>query len=147
MRSRVLGGILWLFVVPACAPRALRIHLPEGSYVSTTLVRERAARPAENITREVLGRTGHLGYQLVHVRSREERHFHARQDLVVVLLSGSGVLWMEGERLRMDPGDVAVVPAGKEHFFVNTGDEPASAFVVSAPPLEAPDVVPVRPRP
>ena len=44
----------------------------------------------------------------------------------------------------MRPGDVAVMPHATPHYFINTGAEPAAAFVVFAPPYDANDQVPTE---
>jgi hypothetical protein len=38
-----------------------------------------------------------------------------------------------------------VIPRGVAHFFVNTGRDVAVSFAVYAPPMDAPDTVPVGP--
>jgi mannose-6-phosphate isomerase-like protein (cupin superfamily) len=43
----------------------------------------------------------------------------------------------------MRAGDVAVVPRGVAHWFRNGGSAPSVAIAVFAPPLTAPDNVPV----
>lgn len=59
-------------------------------------------------------------------------------DQVLVFVSGTGYSLLDGKRGPIGPGTVVVVPAGTEHNFVNTGDEPLKLFTVYAPP-EHPD--------
>lgn len=80
---------------------------------------------------------------LVRIRDREVPHVHTRYDLAVTLLTGEGVLWLDGAPLPMRPGDVAFVPRGTPHWFVNQGRDPATAAVVFAPPFTGPDQAPV----
>jgi len=103
--------------------------------------------PGQNIQATLLGRTESLSYHLVQIRDREQPHLHATHDLVVTLLVGNGELHAHGTRQRMEGGDVAVIPRGVPHYFVNTGTAPAAAFVTMAPPGERPDEILVLPAP
>ena len=47
----------------------------------------------------------------------------------------------------MHAGDVAVVPRGTPHYFVNTGSAPAAAFAVFTPPYDGQDQVRVETPP
>jgi quercetin dioxygenase-like cupin family protein len=50
---------------------------------------------------------------------------------------------LDGTARELHAGDAAVIPRGAVHHFVNRGRAPAIALVVFAPPLDAPDSVPV----
>jgi mannose-6-phosphate isomerase-like protein (cupin superfamily) len=109
-----------------------------------------AAHPlpaAQNVSALPLGRTDALSYHLVQIRDREHPHVHATHDLAVTLLRGSGRLYVQGQAREMRAGDVAVVPHGTAHYFVNTDSSPAAAFVTFAPPFDGTDQVPVAPAP
>ena len=69
---------------------------------------------------------------------------HATHDLAVTVLQGRGRLYIRGEPHDMGAGDVAVVPHGTPHFFVNVKRTPAAAFVTFAPPYDGKDQVPVE---
>ena len=56
-----------------------------------------------------------------------------RQDEVYVVIAGSAVLEVDGERTPVSVGSVAYVPAGCPHRFVEAGDD-LRVFVVFAPP-------------
>ena len=104
-----------------------------------------AAHPlpaGQNISAVVLGRTATLSYHLVQIRDREQPHIHADHDLVVTLLRGTGTLYVLGTPQPMRAGDVAVVPRGTPHYFVNTAFTPSVAFVTFAPPYNGNDQVP-----
>lgn len=53
-------------------------------------------------------------------------HAHARSEEFFLILSGNGVLRMDGEEQQVGPGDFVAKPAGKgiAHQFLNTGDQP-----------------------
>lgn len=59
-------------------------------------------------------------------------------DQVLYFVAGKGYSLLGGKRGEIGPGTLVVVPAGTEHNFVNTGDEPLKLFTVYAPP-EHPD--------
>ena len=71
---------------------------------------------------------------MVQIRDREQPHVHATHDLAVTLLHGAGCLYIRGTPHDMRPGDVALVPHGTPHYFVNAESAPAVAFVTFAPP-------------
>jgi mannose-6-phosphate isomerase-like protein (cupin superfamily) len=45
------------------------------------------------------------------------------EEEVIIVLSGTGVLYMAGERAQLSPKDVAVLPPNKEHTVVNSGEQ------------------------
>lgn len=49
------------------------------------------------------------------------RHSHNTVEQVTVL-EGSGIVEINGERLRLEPYDTTKVPAGEPHLFENDGD-------------------------
>lgn len=54
-------------------------------------------------------------------------------DQTLVFVAGEGESLLAGEKGRIGPGTVVVVPAGTEHNFTNTGREPLRLFTVYAP--------------
>lgn len=96
-----------------------------------------------NIVPTEIARGESSSLAIVQIRDRETPHAHGRYDLTVTLLDGEGVLWLEGVALPMRTGDVAFVPRGTPHHFVNGGDTPARAAVVFAPAFTGPDQEPI----
>ena len=129
----------------SCA-RSPHILIPEirgASDDSVTALLTAHPLPADqNISALLLGRTDALSYHLVQIRDREQPHVHATHDLAVTLLRGKGQLYVRGEPREMHAGDVAVVPHGTAHNFVNSDSAPAVAFVTFAPPYDGTDQVP-----
>ncbi len=146
-RRRVFRALACCALVWASCARTPRVIVLDarGSHddsLSTLL----AAHPLpanQNISALLLGRTDALSYHLVQIRDREQPHVHATHDLVVTLLRGTGQLNVRGEVREMQQGDVAVVPHGTPHNFVNTDSAPAAALVTFAPPFDGTDQVPV----
>jgi quercetin dioxygenase-like cupin family protein len=99
--------------------------------------------PGAEIRADEVGRSEAASLHLVQVRGRETPHRHERHDLVVHVLRGAGVLHLAGERLPMRAGDVVLVRRGVAHWFAADAGAMAIALVTFAPPLDAPDSVPV----
>jgi quercetin dioxygenase-like cupin family protein len=106
------------------------------------LLRANPIAPDENIIATPLRRGSSSSLHLVQIRDREQPHVHARYDLTVTLLRGKGILHLGEQGLPMRAGDVAFIPRGAPHFFVNEGNQPAVAVVSFAPAFDAPDQKP-----
>lgn len=88
-----------------------------------------------------LGRTQHASHHLVALRGGEPLHHHADHDLTVVMLQGFGSMLLGDRRTPVGEGSLLHVPSGVVHAFTNQSDGVAVAYVMYAPPLEAPDRV------
>jgi quercetin dioxygenase-like cupin family protein len=137
------AGFAVLAVSCATRPsgRLLRPDPPRAVDFSA-LAAQAPLAPGENIHPTELQRGEHSSVSLVQVRDREQPHRHTRYDLTVLLAKGSGTLWLNGTPLPMHEGDVAYIPKGTPHYFVNEGPEPAAALVVFSPPFSGPDQQP-----
>jgi mannose-6-phosphate isomerase-like protein (cupin superfamily) len=51
---------------------------------------------------------------------------------------------IDGEKKYVEKGDIIFIPKNKVHFFVNKGINPALALVISSPPLQKEDYLPVK---
>jgi uncharacterized cupin superfamily protein len=62
------------------------------------------------------------------------RHWHAREDEFVMVLSGDCVLIEDADETPMQAGDCAAFPAGRPdgHHFINRGDAECRLLVVGA---------------
>jgi len=120
---------------------------PAGQRVPVdALVEAHPLADGQNIRVVELWRDGTaMSCHFVQVRDRESPHIHARHDLAVTVLQGSGELFLNGQPLTMRDGDAAIVPRGTAHYFVNRGTSPAVAFVTFAPAFDGADQVPVTP--
>lgn len=65
----------------------------------------------------------------------EEIREHA--DEVVIVVSGSAEIAMEGGTTTSAPGDVVVIPRGTRHDIRNAGAEPLVFHAIYAPPQHA----------
>ncbi len=138
-----------VLALAGCTPaRTPRVYVRDAATAGGTTLEAIAAAhplpPGANISVVPLGRTDACSYHLVQVRDREAPHVHAAHDLAVTVLRGRGQLYIHGQAQPMEVGDVAVVPRGTPHYFVNTGQSPAAAFVTFAPPYDGKDQVPAE---
>ncbi len=62
---------------------------------------------------------------------------HPNTDQILTFLSGSGEADPSGETHPIDAGDQCAVPAGTQHNFRNTGDEPLVLYTIHSPPEHA----------
>lgn len=62
---------------------------------------------------------------------------HEDTDQVLTFVSGVGEAIVSGQKRKVTQGDLVVVPAGKKHNFVNTGENPLILYTVYGPPEHA----------
>jgi mannose-6-phosphate isomerase-like protein (cupin superfamily) len=138
-----------LFLISACSP-APRIALQYGAELKQTdlekVLVDNPLAAADNIKITTLGQGQEVSHHIVQIRDREKPHLHQRHDGTVFMFKGSGYLIMDKARIDLSASDVVYIPRGTVHYFVNTGSEPAVAFVVFAPPFDGKDTVPVNSR-
>lgn len=115
------------------------VHDPPREATYDTMIAQLPIEGSQNIRQLLLQQNENMSVHLVRIKDREEPHLHTRYDLSVVLVAGEGTLWLQGEPLKMNVGDVAVVSRGTRHYFVNEGSDPASFVVVFAPAYEESD--------
>lgn len=143
MRRLVVSGLISLLAA-GCGPRPYSARLLSADAPTAVAVTALAPPlgPGDNIRPTELRRGESSSLALVQVRDREQPHVHTRYDLTVTLVRGSGTLWLSGAPQPMREGDIAFIPKGTPHYFVNQGSEPAAALVVFAPPFSGTDQAP-----
>ncbi|KAI9644275.1 hypothetical protein NHQ30_007631 [Ciborinia camelliae] len=62
-------------------------------------------------------------------------------DQALTFTSGTGLATINGQDQVVKKGDLMVVPAGTQHQFVNTGDEPLILYTIYSPAEHAPTTV------
>jgi mannose-6-phosphate isomerase-like protein (cupin superfamily) len=62
---------------------------------------------------------------------------HDENDQLLTFVSGSGEAIVSGQKRKVTQGDLVVVPAGRKHNFINTGDNPLVLYTVYGPPDHA----------
>jgi mannose-6-phosphate isomerase-like protein (cupin superfamily) len=143
MRAPCACTLAVLAMLAGCTAPPRTIVLASGPRPAAALLAAYPPDPQRNITPYLLEQSERTSSHLIWVRDGEQPHVHATHDLVVTVLAGHGTLWLRGTPAPMRAGDVAVIPAGTPHRFVNQGDEPAAALAVFAPPSDGSDNVPV----
>lgn len=75
--------------------------------------------------------------QLIMVREDAEirLHYHKRNDEVIYVVKGSGIIILDGTRDVAKPGSVMIVPRKSYHKFINTGGETYIALSLFSPPF------------
>jgi mannose-6-phosphate isomerase-like protein (cupin superfamily) len=96
----------------------------------TTLARENEDFRREVVTAE------HSQIVLMTIPPGEEigEEVHEGIDQILVFVEGRAEAILEGERSRVEAGQVSLVPAGTRHNFVNAGEGPLRLWTVYAPP-------------
>ncbi len=61
-------------------------------------------------------------------------HKHEAEEHAFYILSGSGIITVDGERIPVEPGDAVFVPPGALHQVSSTGGAPLKYLVIYAPP-------------
>jgi mannose-6-phosphate isomerase-like protein (cupin superfamily) len=138
--------VVLLVAVFGCVARPPVVSLPPGVLDLDAFLASHPLPPDGDIRADQIGRSDGASYHLVQVHGSERPHRHATHDLVVHVLRGHGVLTRSGRRVTLAAGDSAVVPRAESHWFASDPGETAVALVVFAPPLDAPDSVPVDER-
>ncbi len=62
------------------------------------------------------------------------RHEHSRTEEVYLVLSGTGVLEVDGVESVLGPGDAAITPLGSVHAFRPSGDQSVEFLVIETLP-------------
>ena len=63
-------------------------------------------------------------------------HVHSVQEQIYHVLSGEGILTLDGERHLLRANDVTYIPPGVVHEFHNTGIDPLVFLVITSPPTD-----------
>ena len=66
---------------------------------------------------------------------------HPDHDQILTFVSGIGEAVVSGQTRRVVSGDLVVVPAGRTHNFLNTGENPLILYTVYGPAHHAEDAV------
>ncbi|GEN81273.1 cupin domain-containing protein [Actinotalea fermentans] len=66
---------------------------------------------------------------------------HEGVDQILTFVSGVGEAVVSGQKRKVAAGDLVVVPAGRKHNFLNTGENPLILYTVYGPPEHADQAV------
>ncbi|MBI5049073.1 MAG: cupin domain-containing protein [Deltaproteobacteria bacterium] len=104
------------------------------------VVQENPIGKNENIKATPLFKNEAASHFIIQIRDREKPHIHETHDLTVMVKKGKGVLHLGKDDLRMRRGDIAFIPRGVLHYFVNTGSAPSVAYVIFTPMYDGKDM-------
>jgi len=65
-----------------------------------------------------------------------ESHVHKVQEQIYHVLSGEGILFIDGERRQVRANDVTYIPPGVVHEFHCTGTDRLVFLVITSPPTD-----------
>lgn len=109
-----------------------------------------AAAASDRLVRDLAAAGGLEDFVATHVTVppggwSSQRHWHEREDEILVVLSGTATLVDDTGARAMHAGDVAVFRKGEAnaHHLRNDGDAPCVLFAVSPPersPVHYPDI-------
>lgn len=143
MSSRCVAVIAFLTVLTACGePPRGRVVTADGPAEPVVWSAEEQAKP---IAVRKLRATPGTSQSLIRLHGAEKPHIHQNHDLVVVMLSGGGVLHLGERSVPVHPGDVMEIPRGTVHWAENTDPVASEVYVVFSPPYDGLDNIPVLP--
>jgi mannose-6-phosphate isomerase-like protein (cupin superfamily) len=93
--------------------------------------------------RRVVTTGQHLQVVVMAIQPGEEigEETHDGIDQMLLFVDGEGTAVVEGRSAPVQAGQMAFVPAGTRHNFVNTGDRPLRLITTYAPPEHPPGTV------
>jgi len=104
---------------------------PHMSY-HANIVQETQAN--DNFRRVLFTSKTQLVVMSIPVGGEVGRETHKYTEQTLFFLSGVGQGELDGKQFPIVAGDVVVVPAGTDHNFWNTGQEPMKIYTVYSPP-------------
>jgi mannose-6-phosphate isomerase-like protein (cupin superfamily) len=108
------------------------------------VIAENRLEPNENVKLITLGQGQGASHHMVQVRDRESPHMHKAHDATVIMVRGRGYLFLDSRKIFLAAGDIAHIPRGIPHYYVNTDLEPTVALIIFAPPFDGKDNIPVK---
>ncbi len=104
------------------------------------IVKENPIGENENIKVTPLFKNQDSSHFIIQIRDREKPHIHETHDLTVIVKKGKGILHLGKDELPMKRSDIAFIPKGVSHYFVNTDSEPSVAYVIFTPFYDGKDM-------
>ena len=68
-------------------------------------------------------------------KSHAPAHVHTKEEEVIYILTGYGVIYFDGQPEDVKPGDFVNIPCGVEHSIRNDADESMKLLYVFSPPV------------
>ena len=136
--------VLLAMLAAGCQAPSKRIYsLSDGELYAREwidIVRENPIAKDENVKVSLLFKDEYSSHHIVQINDAQESHIHANHDLTIVVKQGEGTLNLLDKVLPMSAGDVAFIPRGTVHWFLNDNKgRPAVAYVVFSPAFDGKD--------
>ncbi len=139
-----LGFMAGLICLAGCAatPPVLNLHLGGEQIDLKQYLKDRPIPKGQGSRVDRIASGPSTSVHLVQLRVSERPHLHARHDLRVVVVRGSGTMVIDGKTILAAVGSVFEIERGTPHFFlVGRG---AAALVTFTPPYDGNDWVAVE---
>lgn len=137
----ILTFVLLAMLAVGCQGPSKRIYtLNDGVIYAREwidVVREKPIAKDEDVSLTPLFGDENSSHHILQVNDAEEPHIHEKHDLTVILKRGEGTLNLRDKVLPMSAGDVAFIPRGTLHWFVNDKKGSAAiAYLVFSPAFD-----------
>lgn len=89
-----------------------------------------------NYFRQELATGEHIQVVIMNIEAGSEigEEIHSDNDQVLYLVSGRGLVVLNGQEKLFEEGDLVLVPAGTRHNFITDGDVPMKIITIYSPP-------------
>ncbi len=133
--------LLLTMLAAGCQAPSMRIYtLAEGELYAREwidIVRENPIAKGENVKLSPLFKDKNSSHHIMQINDSEEPHIHANHDLTMIVKQREGTLNLRDKVLPMSAGDVAFIPRGTLHWFLNDKKgRPAVAYMVFSPAFD-----------
>jgi quercetin dioxygenase-like cupin family protein len=139
----ILFFTVMIFLIGCACPKGNIYSTADTGLYSKTweeVVKENPVGKDENIKVTPLFKNEDSSHFIIQIRDREKPHIHETHDLTVVVKKGKGILHLGKDTLPMRKGDIAFIPKGAVHYFVNTDSKPSIAYVIFNPSYDGKDI-------
>ena len=107
-------------------------NLNDPEVLETTYQAHGGAVARMILDRRLLREIGFLAVATLPPGNRIEAHVDPMEEIYFVL-SGTGLMGVDGEEREVGPGDATWIPAGASHELTATGEESCVILVVASP--------------
>lgn len=135
--------LIFIFFTGCACPKGKIYSYNEGGPFSkkwSEIVQDNPLVNDENIKVTPLFKNQDSSHFIIQIRDREKPHIHESHDLTVIVKKGNGVLHLGKDEFPMRKGDIAFIPQGVLHYFVNTSSEPSVAYAIFTPFYDGKDM-------
>ena len=137
----IVTFLLLTMLAVGCQGPSKRIYTLTGGELYARewigIVRENPIAKGENTKLTPLFKDEKSSHHILQINDSEEPHIHAKHDLTMIVKQGEGTLNLRDKVLPMNAGDVAFIPRGTLHWFVNDKKgRPAVVYMLFSPAFD-----------